>query len=100
MTDASRVVNTTLGAIHSYTNYRTGEVTPELNIKVTKTKMVRDELNMLVGVRMEASILKSEYSDRPREYDEIHGVDGSIYIVGDVIRETSSKWTVVVVQNA
>lgn len=99
MTDASRVVNATLGDIHSYTNHQTGTITPELNIKVTKTKMVRDEFGLLVGVRMEASILKSEYPDRPRGYDEIHAGDGSIYIVGDVIRETSSKWTVVVMQN-
>lgn len=91
---ASRVVNSTLGDVCTYT--RLGELLPAFtgDVIINKNVPVHDEFKILIGYGVKASILKEDLPNTPSAGDTIVTEDGETFIVNIVLQETSSKWYV------
>ena len=86
-------VNKILGDSVTYSRFKDGFETPNINITVNRNKKVNDQFGNLIGYRNEASILKSDLPDRPQPRDTF--TDGNVtWRVGEVTIENVSKWYV------
>lgn len=90
--DASRAINTVLGESCTYKQNQTGDEFPDLMIKITEGKEIRDEFHSVIGFRIEASILKEDLDFEPQQYDLITTSDGRRYRVQQLVGENSNKW--------
>lgn len=90
--DASRAVSEVLGESCIYLKESTQQTYSNLLIKITKGKELKDELGAVYGVRIEASIIKSDLSFRPEQYDKITDSSGDAFIIDQIVSETSNKW--------
>lgn len=91
---ASRAINSVLGDLCSYKIRETGQVVPNLSIKITKGKPIKDELGSIYDYRTEASILKEDLPVTPTQYDSITDDLGNKFTVDRIITENSNKWWV------
>ncbi len=93
---ASGIVNSVLGVECSYT-HSDGGTTDGINITIDRNKMVKDDMGMIAGYRVEASILKS---DVPKIYNNESFTDdeGVTFKITQVTKETKTKWYVDIVE--
>lgn len=96
MTDASNVVNTTLGVLCYYEQV-TGDIL-DAHIVIDKNKPVKDDFNLIIGYRVEASILKSEVPTIKNNEYFTDSETGQRYRVSQVTKESLAKWYVDIIE--
>lgn len=97
MKRAANVVNNTLGSLCSY-EHDTGDVTPNVHITIDQNKPVKDDFNALIGYRVEASILKEEIPE-VNNRETFTDDEDRVWEITQILRETSAKWYVSIIQN-
>lgn len=96
MLSGSKIVNSLLGSLCTY-EHQSGDITPDIYITVDRNKAVSDDFNNLVGYRVEATILRSDVI-RINNGEQFTDDKGVLWEVTEVIKETSNKWYVSILQ--
>lgn len=93
---ASRTVNAVLGAECVY-NHHDGEITNGVMIIVDRNKIVKDNMGIIAGYSVEASIEKAVI---PKIYNNEMFTDdeGVSFKITQVTKETKAKWYVDVIE--
>ena len=91
---SSGVVNDLLGDVCVYTRKSDGSTTDDVMVIITRGKIVTDEFKNVIGYRDEANFTKSQIPFKPQQYDIITEANGNEWRVGEITKETSSKWYV------
>lgn len=89
--DASRAVNTVLGDVCTVKIRSTGDVHPDLHIKITQGKPISDELGAITAYSTEASILKEELDLELETNDIIESPEGT-FRVAYTLTESKNKY--------
>lgn len=93
---ASSIVNTVLGEVYNY-EHHTGDFTNDVNVIIDRNKAVMDDHNLIIGYRVEASLLKSEIP-KIHNQEYILDADGTRWEITQVTKETSAKWYVDIIE--
>ncbi len=96
LVSASNIVNSVLGDVCTY-EHQDGGITTGIYIVVDRNKIVKDDLGIIAGYRVEASILKE---DIPKIYNEefFTDNDGVKFKITQITKETKAKWYVDIVE--
>lgn len=96
MQAASEDVNTVLGAACVYHRIN-GDSVKNVHIVIDKNQPVQTDYGVIAGYRVEASILKSEIP-LIKVHDSFTDENDVTWRVNALVKETSSKWYVDVIQ--
>lgn len=96
MCAASETVNSVLGAVCIYRRLN-GDSRKNTHIVIDKNQVIKNDFGVIAGYRVEASILKSEISSI-RMGDTFIDDESNTWKINQLMRETSAKWYVDVMQ--
>lgn len=93
---ASSIVNSVLGDVCTY-EHTDGAITNNTHIVIDRNKMVLDDMGIIAGYRVEASILKSEI---PKIFNGefFHDEENTRWEITMVTKETVGKWYVNIIE--
>ena len=90
---AARAINNRLGSLCSY-HHENGDITQDTKIVINRNKPVKDEFGIIAGYRIEASILREDIDEVIIGESFTDTDEGDDWQIGQVLKKTSSKWTV------
>jgi hypothetical protein len=93
----SRVVNSTLGTICTYTD-KDGFDYIDVPIIINKNAVVKDAVGNLLGYEVIANIEKRLIPSRPSNQDKFTDDEHNVFYVGQIRQETPSKYYFVVTE--